>query len=207
VATKNLARTVIEGGRTRSNRYERRASHAPVRQSERTFANAVVKDPSIADSISPARLRPVWKEFRDKLGPLERWLRSHTGEPWDDVYSEIARRFDTRTVPGRHVVFCHLLPSVRDQVFEVGPDRILRECARRRRHRGSFGRRGPEFEAALEFVKGRRIGRRGDRFFWFEPTFAAGEPTGHFRQARCLTAAEERRWQALPEETRARFVP
>src|SRR5881394_3128989 len=43
------------------------------------------------------------KEFSDLLGPLRRYLAKQVGRPWDDVYSEMARHLDKRTVSGLHI--------------------------------------------------------------------------------------------------------
>ena len=45
-------------------------------------------------------------------GPPRRRLGSHVGKPWDKVYAEMRKRFDTRTTAGRHFVFEHMLPDV-----------------------------------------------------------------------------------------------
>jgi len=43
------------------------------------------------------------KQFSDLIGPLERFLRSNVGRPWDDVYSEMKRTLDSRKVTGQHI--------------------------------------------------------------------------------------------------------
>lgn len=43
----------------------------------------------------------------DNLTPLKRFLFSRVGQPWNDVYSELCRRFDKRTLTGYHL-FEHL---------------------------------------------------------------------------------------------------
>ena len=44
------------------------------------------------------------KYLSDHLGPLRRYLRSHVGEPWNDVYSDLCQRLDTNTMAGQHVL-------------------------------------------------------------------------------------------------------
>lgn len=44
------------------------------------------------------------KEFSDLLGPLRRYLHSKIGQPWDEVYSEISKTLDKRTVSGLHIL-------------------------------------------------------------------------------------------------------
>ncbi|GBO55827.1 hypothetical protein APA_3977 [Pseudanabaena sp. lw0831] len=50
------------------------------------------------------KVRQKTKYFSDHLAPLRRFLRSHVGQPWDLVYSELCDRLDQRTVTGQHVV-------------------------------------------------------------------------------------------------------
>lgn len=113
MATKNLARTVIEGGRSRYNKYDRRYSNRQVRQRVRAYARRLWFDIEEAQYEAVPRRRPVYRDHRDRLAAAERWMASFVGTPWDLVRSEIARRFDTRTIAGQHIVFDHLLPSVR----------------------------------------------------------------------------------------------
>ncbi len=42
--------------------------------------------------------------FGDNLEPLERFLRSHVGRPWSEVYAELNRQLDRSTVAGQHVI-------------------------------------------------------------------------------------------------------
>jgi hypothetical protein len=60
--------------------------------------------------VSSARRRQYCndpKSFRDLLGPLEGFLRSNLGRPWDKVFSELRQGLDVRKVTGRHI-FEHL---------------------------------------------------------------------------------------------------
>jgi hypothetical protein len=180
MAKKNLARTAIEGGRYHHNSWERRHSHGIARAREREVLGRLTADPSAADEIAgPARKR-VRKMFYDKLRPVERWLARQAGRPWNDVYSEIKKRFDSRTTAGRHILYDHLLAYV--EIGErhgwpwrgnmaVGSDGILRiqdgfRWQRKRvRERGVWVGR----EALARFSGGRRIGRQGEIWFWFVP--------------------------------------
>ncbi len=60
------------------------------------------------------------KYFSDFLNPLERFLRSNVGRPWDKVYSELCAHLDRRKTTGRHV-FEHLEDFVETKCF-VGED-------------------------------------------------------------------------------------
>jgi hypothetical protein len=114
VARKDLSRTVIEGGRRFSNSYVRRASHGEHRATTRAWLDQLRFVDDVDDvADGPPPLRHVGKQFHDKLGPAERWLRSQIGRLWDDVYADLCALFDTRTTAGRHIVHDHMLPSVR----------------------------------------------------------------------------------------------
>ncbi|MEM8638225.1 MAG: hypothetical protein AAGG51_05410 [Cyanobacteria bacterium P01_G01_bin.54] len=56
--------------------------------------------------LRPYLLKPRNKSkwLSDHLGPLRKFLRSHLGQPWDDVYSEICQKLDTKTLLGQHVL-------------------------------------------------------------------------------------------------------
>lgn len=56
--------------------------------------------------LSPYLIKPrnKTKYFSDCLGPLYRWLESHVGEYWDDVYSKLCQILDITTLSGQHIV-------------------------------------------------------------------------------------------------------
>jgi hypothetical protein len=60
------------------------------------------------------------KEFSDRLGPLRRYLRKQVGRPWDQVWSEITRTLDKRSLSGQHI-FEHIQWEV-EQHVRVGDD-------------------------------------------------------------------------------------
>ena len=117
MSTKNLARTIIEGGRTRSNKWDRRNSHAEQRATVRNYMSEVTLDPDNYDEYDVEPTQHVRKDFDDKLGPIYRWLDRQCGRPWDEVRADIAIEFDTRTTAGRHIVYDHMLNQV-----QTGPE-------------------------------------------------------------------------------------
>jgi hypothetical protein len=85
--------------------------------------------------------KKVWRDFSDKLGPAGRFLSSQVGRPWSKVHSELFARFDTRTTAGRHILFDHVLKTIREGYglgaryrFFVDARGILRRAKQRRRN-------------------------------------------------------------------------
>lgn len=114
MSTKNLARTVIEGGRYGHNKWERRNSSAEERVRARDFCKRAAVDPEFAEEADIEERQPVYKGFTDKLAPMYRWLDAQVDRPWSEVRSEVFQNFDTRTTAGRHITFDHLLREVVD---------------------------------------------------------------------------------------------
>lgn len=114
MATKNIARSALEGGRHGYNKWERRYSHNEERTEARDYCRRVEVDPDFADEDVIDAIRPIRKEFTDKLSPMHRWLEKQVGRSWADVRSEVAEKFDTRTTAGRHITYDHLLREVVD---------------------------------------------------------------------------------------------
>jgi hypothetical protein len=44
------------------------------------------------------------KYFSDHLAPLQRWLHSKVGQPWNSVYSELCYNLDITTLSGQHIL-------------------------------------------------------------------------------------------------------
>jgi len=189
MSKKNLSRTVIEGGRSKSNKWDRRYSHQETRAREKNFLTEVKGDLENYYEYDIEPTRHVYKGFTDKLGPMYRWLESQLGKPWNDVRSEVTKTFDTRTTAGRHIVYDHLLSSV-----EVTPDvyrlKYLRKtddpntsyfkndffvneegilCKRRyvRRHEKIVHINTNQL---VNWLNCRVVGYAGKKLFWFVPT-------------------------------------
>jgi len=200
MATKNLARTVIEGGRHPRNVWERRSENTRERRQARE-TSALLRDRSDPDAVVYARRLPVYQGFDDKLSPGFRWLRAQAGRPWNKVRSELFARFDTRTTAGRHIVFEHLLEAVehaprrsprRHDLF-VDRHGIL-QTPSYRRQRGRSWQPLPEPTHELRAWLGeRRVIARSGSLFWLVPTRA-----GYYRQDKPLSQAEVTRFRTLP---------
>jgi hypothetical protein len=190
MATKNLARTVVEGGRHRYSKLYRKLRN----RSERRLRFDLEGD------VMHGRERVAGSGgFADRLAPLERWLGSHVGHGWSNVYHEFCERFDERTMKGWHVRD-HLLGMLGTGRFSWGgsflvDDRgILRRRDRRRWERRD--RISPDEKAkALAWAAGRRVIVRGEVAFWTARVLDNLAQTSG--QGRRLTVSELAAWRAL----------
>jgi hypothetical protein len=207
MSTKDLSRTIIEGGRRAGNRWTRRHTNATLRAETRD-ALARAAD---WDALAVPEREPLHKEFDDKLGPPLRWLERQVGRPWSAVYSDLKKRFDPRTTAGRHIVYDHLLHWVdegntdRPWAVHVAVDErgILRPAARRRFRYDHKLEPLPRPERELErWLAGRRVGARGPALFWFTATAA-----GAYRQHVRLEGEDVALWRSLPAWFREQHVP
>jgi hypothetical protein len=114
MSTKNLARTIIEGGRTGHAKETRKESIRFTRNRSREFISRCLEDPDYADGHVISKKRFYARSQKDKTTPVQRWLDAQAGRPWSDVYSEIRKRFDIRNVAQRHVVVDHMLGEIFD---------------------------------------------------------------------------------------------
>jgi len=208
MSTKNLARTVIEGGRRTSNQFFRRHSNGVERAHAHQLECALRLDADAESAVFQPR-NAVGPSFADKLGPARRWLRSQVGRPWNKVRAELFARFDTRTTAGRHILFCHLLKEVdieagywsRYADYAVSRHGILQRRERPRFVRAWRYPRLPEPEGVLRaWLGARRVIERAPRLYWLVAT-----PHGGFRQERELSAEDATRFRALPAWFREQF--
>ena len=112
MSTKNLARTILEAGRTSEGTWGRREDNRVHRANTRR-ALAALREEDSDDFILPI-FKKTNRHLDDKLGAPARWLASHVNRPWDKVRGELLARFDTRSLAGRHIVFGHMLTWVDD---------------------------------------------------------------------------------------------
>lgn len=200
MSTKNLARSIIEGGRVNGNKWDRRQSNAEERAHLRNYMTEVTLDPDKYDEYDIEPRDPVYKQFNDKLGPIYRWLSRQVGRPWDEVRSDVSKTFDTRTTAGRHIVYDHMLTSVQvgpefpryysrppedpttsysDNDFYVDDDGILQKkrYLGRRRYRDPV----PAFDTKQisNWLNGRIVGKVGNKFFWFVPATKSKKRGGY----------------------------
>lgn len=203
MTTKNLSRTVIEGGRTGYYKTHVRERAGAERAEARRFLRDATLDPDSAlGSCDPVR-KPVMADFDDKLGPVYKFLDSRLGRSWDKVRSELFQKFDARTTPGRHVLFDHLLRMVCQDpgAPESAPHRRYasyfvdaqgRLCKEKPRYSRHGGHKPCDLRAVAAWLAGRKVGRAGVGFFWFVPTASARVCTTSEGYAIAYAMADER---------------
>jgi len=190
MSTKNLARTVIEGGRHKGNKWDRRNSHAEERAHVRNYMQEVRLDPENYEEYDVEPIDHVYKGFDDKLGPIYRWLNRQVGRRWDEVRADVTSTFDTRTTAGRHIVYDHMLQSVQvgpeypryyssppedpttsysKNDFYVDDDGILQK--KRYLGRRYYREKVPPFDTKqiANWLNGRIVGKVGNKLFFFVP--------------------------------------
>ncbi|MBI2056189.1 MAG: hypothetical protein HYT37_02320 [Candidatus Sungbacteria bacterium] len=203
MSTKNLARTVIEGGRYGYSKFERSFFNRAERRQAREILQAVRKSPDSAEeSMMPIRQK-IYVDQNDKTNPVERWLRAHCGKKWNDVHAKIFRTFETRTIAGQHI-YDHMLgqvatryePSWQFRVFLIDEDGVLNnQPYKKTKWQKGFS----EYKHIRAWLNGRYIGRRNSSLFWFLPVKMVFWNRGprlfgfqqKYRQGRRLSLVEE----------------
>ena len=71
MSTKDLSRTVIEGGRAGYSKWARRHSHAQERHHERMVSKRLLSAIELDADIVFQKRQKVYRDFRDKLGAPE----------------------------------------------------------------------------------------------------------------------------------------
>ncbi|MCC7522282.1 hypothetical protein IT407_00555 [Candidatus Uhrbacteria bacterium] len=111
MSTKRIERTVIEGGRYLFNKLDRYWSTRKERHSVRMMLHEAIVNDEILERRTLPKRRKVRKEFKDRLTPAFRWIAKHCrGMHPEQMKGFLRAHFDTRTIPGQHIVFDHLEP-------------------------------------------------------------------------------------------------
>lgn len=113
MATKNLARTVTEGGRNgrEMERFSTRIERRKNRHRLQRIESALDADESydLLGKVWPDRRNDWWgTSFSDRLNPVERFLQARAGQPWDKVFSELCEKYDRRSLKGWHIIDGHV---------------------------------------------------------------------------------------------------
>lgn len=181
MSTKNLARTVIEGGRCKHYKSDVLKTARAERAQEKTYLRAVSKDPELADAVVAPKRQPISLCFADKLGPVYSFLETRLGRSWDKTFRLLKQRFDTRTTPGRHVVESHILAEIAPSEaavqrrswtsfrYFIDARGLLRQVKREYRKYVKLPPQ-PSLEDALKWLGNRKVELSGARYVWFVPT-------------------------------------
>lgn len=73
----------------------------------------------VSGSRSKYLRKEMTKSFTDLLGPLQRYLRSNVGRPWDVIRGEMSEHLDNRKTTGRHI-FEHVEREVKANCYKEG---------------------------------------------------------------------------------------
>ena len=107
MSTKNLIRSMKENGQPSDWQYKRRLESRQSRKAARQLLREFRKYSDESDLFYNERWNRRWTSKAEKPrfwgydekhggsnGVLARFLRSHVGQHWDDVYSELAKRYN-----------------------------------------------------------------------------------------------------------------
>lgn len=186
MSTKNLARTVIEGGRCNHYKEEVTDFIRSERAASRAFLRVAENDVEAADALPAPKRKPSRPCFADKITPVQGFLDSRVGKPWNKTFTLICEKFDRRTTPGRHVTNDHMLNQIamngehllaKNKWFSnyyryfVDAQGILRKVKKEKRTYAPVAVR-PTFTVPqiLNWLDKRKIGRMGARLVWFVPS-------------------------------------
>lgn len=208
MATKNLLRSMMEGPRNERGRREARARKRASRASARLALRRVARDPEAWESegVVIADRRPVDVDFSLKHNAMVRWLLSHTGKPWSEVYSRLKARLGrlhfAMDAAMRRV---YQVPGERNDyatAFCVGDGTV---CVDIEPSNELCMSRVPR-EEILEWLSGRKVIARGQHYFWGEPTpFAVAHGKG-YRQNKRFSASDIEFFGGLPKAIRTRII-
>lgn len=113
MATKNIPRTIMEGGRTDSSKAERRQFNRSFRHRSKLALEDFRRSGAEEIDVTP-QLEPAERDFGDKLSPAYRWLARHgRGMTIDELDGLVRRAFDSRSLRQWHVGYAHLCSDLR----------------------------------------------------------------------------------------------
>lgn len=180
MSTKNLARTIIEGGRCGYYKREVQEHASSERASGRDYLRLVARDPEAADAMLEPIRKPAMVCFSDKISPVYAYLDSRVGKNWNKTFAEVRAKFDLRTTPGRHVTNDHMLAviAMNDEHKFVDIGRyyryfVDRQGILRKNVRPSFRGGSPlkpfDSKRLVSWLGNRKVGQQGARFVWWVP--------------------------------------
>lgn len=182
MSKKNLSGTAIEGGRSGYSKNERRESSRHERANMHTLIAGAHGDPEAFDDVVLPQRKKAYKDFADKLNPVQRWMDDRVGKSWNKTYSLLKKKFDSRTTAGRHIVYDHMLRDV-----WTSPDRtsefaqyhryyvdirgIMRKMPSWRQENEELAQKLRAEKIQIEkWLDRRMIGKIGNVLYWYNPT-------------------------------------
>lgn len=220
MATKNLSRTIIEGGRYNFEKMERKRSIRAERRQAKDFCQKALQDEEADNLIEAYGGKTSYHAQRDKLQPLQRFLEKNVGRGWNNVYSELKGRFDERNIKGYHLLNDHIRENVDGaggkfqgcpidpsdgvwgyKAFYIDNNRILRKYPQREA-RSKDRISDAEYNRMLDFLATRKIMRNGGIICWVEPCDPGKALKVFFGRWRALCWSYlVREWESYPEGT------
>lgn len=182
MSTKKMSRTVVEGGRATSAENDNHYHTRVERRKTKSHLRAVKTQEDFLDSPAFQDRKFEGRSFADSLTVVYRYLQANAGRPWNDVFSELCRKFDRRTMKGWHMIDGHVInmvdyidrprywPRYLDPVGAwVDTAGILRYNDRKR-----FGKKKAPItkhthrtlEGVREWLSGRSVEDVGGKLFW-----------------------------------------
>lgn len=213
MATRNLSRSAIEGGRSTVSKRERRAINRCNRQNaKRTLRTAT--DPEDLDVVDQPHRGWFYREFSDTLNAVYRWLDAQRGRPWNDVKSDLRRRYDVRSLKAHHMIFDHVeTESVVCPIWHAKNMRESNSISRGSRYvvdeNGIFRDnpyhrtyRSPKPAVKLTdsikaWLANRQVGKVGNCLFWFEHSNEDPEATVRC-DFHCVAGRDQEVWHHDP---------
>lgn len=227
MATKDINRSALEGGRPGRDKEERRVYQRRERHATKLHLKKVALDAEeYYKTFEPVRGK-IWRSFTDNLGPAYRWIDSNVGKSWSDVYSALREKFDPRTLAGHHLVNQHIIPSIDGAGGEeflisgrtYGSYYVDEEGVLRKKVNEKY-KRITDFSEIKNWAKGRRIdqvlwskayGKNQYKYFWkvpSEPTYyRCSNKTAHKRPCKKFDRSKHVFLETTPEENWKRFAP
>ena len=219
MAVRNLARTVIEVGRTTASKWGLKQLRRLDRRKARNYCRSALLDDLEELGSAPLRGRRDYSfSQEDKLGPAKRWLDSKVGQKWDDVYSELTEKFRGGGIALSHVVDEHIMNWVnhtgdvqyrRYDEYIVDDEGILRRNPEYKltkyRYRWSVERK--HREEAVKWAGARKVIVHRGRNYWAVRVapFAhvlVGFSAPYYRQDREFSEEDYAYWAGLSRDAR-----
>ena len=190
MSTKNISRTINEGGRASYAKDRRKEYHSLTRAKTRDWLSKVRQDLSITEdsdhytNVKNVATKRSLRDFADKTAVVNRWLFRNVNQPWNDVKSKIISMFDTNTVTGHHNAYDHFINNVEYNTTKIAlegfdffavnyyapifyvDDGILLVRPRQKKPR-YYKLNKFDYTEICNFLKGRVIAKIGDHLFWF----------------------------------------